>query len=349
MAEKTATQTGGVEEETVEELKEEMDSFEEEQEEFKTEEPETDPNPNDLYREQLAERRAQQLMEGEDSAEEEDEEPGEEIKTESDNAQQPEETDAADPLVDIKVDGQTHKIKQSELVKGYQIDAAARKRLQEAVELKKELDVERATLDQRLRAVEQLAKRHDTEKKIQAEELDFSDLVLKIREGDDEDAEKALQKLYQSAVAGSRVEIPDVNTLVENKLRERDQRDREAKKRKIQEQSKSAAEIFKNTFKQDLETNPKFWDLAVMEDKALETDPDWMDKSFSERYIEAGNRARAWLTPKSPEPQSNKKRSGTKPVIGRNARAKIGEDEVIPTKSDIIRELAESRGQRHLS
>ena len=345
MKEKAATQEGGVTEEK--DLKvEDLEEFEESQEE---EVVEKELSPNDKYREQIAERRAKEVMEEMDLTEPEEDrleatEKAEERELASDTEEEEEEEG-----VTVKVDGVERKVKQSDLVKSYQIDAAARKRLQEAAELKKRLDVQQATLDQRQKAVDEMVQRHDTEKKAQVEDLDFSDIVTKIREGDDEDAEKALQKLYTAATQ-ARTPGPDVSTLVDIKLRERDRIQREQQNAEIQKNSANAAMVFKNAFKKDLEENPRFWDMAVIEDKQLENDPEWMDKPFVQRYEEAGKRARAWLNPEKAEPSSERKKTAaTKPVKGRAARAKIGEDVVTPTASDLIREMAEARGQRHLS
>ena len=95
--------------------------------------PEPEPNPNDVIREQMAQRRFESSEESEKA-----EDVAETLSTDDEEAPK---------TFTVKVDGKETEVTEDEQVKAYQIDSAAQKRLQEATETRRAVEQERAELE----------------------------------------------------------------------------------------------------------------------------------------------------------------------------------------------------------
>lgn len=156
-------------------------------------------------------REAEILAESGSNADDEEEE--EPIANDEHNqeAEEPE-----DPLVKVKVDGEEIELPMSEVVKGYQKDSTASKRLDQAAHERRELDLARAELDE-------LVEQNNKQEEQHPSNDDANNLAEKIRSlhddiavGNDEEviaANKELQELQGGRGAAATQEDIDLKIL----------------------------------------------------------------------------------------------------------------------------------------
>jgi hypothetical protein len=241
-----------------------------------------------------------------------------------------EEEDASNTVFTVKIDGEEKEVTADDLVKSYQIDASARKKMQEASELKKSLEKEREEIESARKELEdkKLEKRvedatdkeaiQDEDKK-EDTQIDLAEITREIREGDDEEALKALEALV-SHVGKSKPSLSK------------------------EQVAKVAEEEFLETYDKDLKANKRFYAIAVEEAKDLLNEEEWQNKSVKERFEEAGKRAQKFFKPKESAKITKKKK--LKSIKPATKKADLGREEERPSPSDVIKQLAKSRGQK---
>ena len=238
----------------------------------------------------------------------------------------------------VKVDGKETEVTEDELVKAYQIDSAAQKRLQEVTEMRRTVEQERAELEAlRQQSVEPKEEdsSHDTD-------FDVHEYITAIREGEDEEAAKVTEKLVKSLQTTT-----PVQQIVESVLQERDAQAEAQEVERVKQEAADAEAIFRTTYAAEIESNTDFFALACMEDGKLEADTTWKNKSILDRYLEAGERAKAWTQSTKTTAVRDQKLKQKASIASPNARTtrqvpKIDRPE---TPSNVVREMAKARGQ----
>lgn len=324
---KTVTQTESVDEV----LEDGVDSVETADDNTATEaaSPEPQPDKNTALRERLAEQRFEADTTAVETAEEEA------ALDEAEN-----EDSSKEQTYTVKVDGEEREVSYDDLIKAYQIDGTAQKRLQEASELRRAVEEERTEL-QNLRA--EIETKADSEEPAPTPDFDVHEYITAIREGEDEAAIEVTEKLLRSVRTSS-----DVRTAVDAALQERDAQVQAQEEQRKQQEARDAETVFQTTYAQELETNPDFFALACLEDGKLEQDSEWSTRSIQDRYIEAGKRAQAWSRQTDAVPartQKIKQKAASAALTSRTTR-QVPKTPVEETSSDIVRSIAKARGQR---
>lgn len=262
-----------------------------------------------------------------------------------------------DTFYKVKVDGEELEVSYENLVKSYQKDATASKRLEEAAKLQKSLD-ERAKL-----LADQEAELNSRKEKTTIQDavdaathddgktFDLAQFTKQIREGDDEDAIEAVRGLYENLTKAQRNAMnPDtVAKIVLDTVSKRDEAKQaelaKEKARKQQAEADAAEEVFLDEYKNELKSNDRFYDMAIVEATYLLKDEAWDDKSFEERFREAGRRAKSLLNPGiMSSKRIIKKQLKHTPSV--TVKSNIGTDAPArQTPSDIIQKMKLARGQ----
>lgn len=328
------------------------DEIEEEKEEVVEEEiPEEEKDdkpihPRDAVIQGILARRKEEL-EGEIEG---DKEVKEEDKDEDDEGKE----NNQDDLLTAKVNGEEEKLTKEELEKQlaeYQKHKAADIRLQEASVMIKNAEAEQ----KRLKELEESLKvkintkedGEDEEDKSSTNEINIEEIVAAIRDGNDDEAKDAMDKL----VKGIKPTTPNVESIVAEAIHKEREKQAEEDKEKLAEARKveivKAEEKFNETFVNEIKSNDDFFDAAILQDALLDKDPEWTNRSFKDRFEEAGNRAKKLLgLDKNLREEKKEKKKKISNLKSATARDKIGEDKKPPTRSDSIAWIAKQRGQR---
>jgi hypothetical protein len=256
------------------------------------------------------------------------------------------------------VDGVEKELTQKELekqIREYQKYGAADKRLEEATLKLKQLEEREATLKAREEEINK--KKKDADKNDAATLEGYDDLVEDfahaLREGNDEDADKATKKftegLKKLAKASSSESI-DVNALVKAEMEkieaEKKKKEQDDAEEAIQEEVKKAKEKFEEVYENELKDDD-FYDLAIMEDNKLLRQEEWQNKSVEERFLRAGENAKKWIEKQAAEKLRDKKKKlnqqSDRSVLFKLKDENDKESELTP--SDTIREMKKARGQ----
>jgi hypothetical protein len=252
--------------------------------------------------------------------------------------------DLATSRVKVKIDGQEEELTVSQLVRGFQKDSAASKRLQEASDRAKELDERERALSEREQAL--TAKPEpEPQPDPQPDQPSFNrdvgkDLVDAIYKGEDDKALDALEKLQ---VTGRPVEQPtpqvdvaalkqEVQTDLRNEL-------------KVEE----ALKTFQSDFS-DIVSDPV---LAGVADSFL-NDELQSESDLSVALTNAGQRTREWINQKAPQPEektptpspeksARKQQIDNLPAAG-GSKEPVKEPPKRQTTADVI---AEMKAKRH--
>lgn len=264
----------------------------------------------------------------------------------------------------IKIDGIEEEKTIDELIRGYQKEAAGSKKLREAAELKKILESKEEDLNKRekefLNKLELDSNKEEKEEDDNKSILDINpaEIARMLREGEEEEAANAIQKLIESVnkKEAKGKSTKDIQNLVDAAIQtERKRQEEEEKKRAkeaeilaLQSEMESAENAFKETFKDALEKSEYFFDLAIVQDKKLENDPEWKDRSLKDRYEEAGNRAKKILNLDVKDLRVDKKEKKKKIINlpSSSAREATKQEEDKASASDIIAEIKKARGQK---
>ncbi len=256
-------------------------------------------------------------------------------------------------MVKVKVDGVEKEMPIDEVVKGYQKDAAASKRLQQAAEKERELERQRAELEQ-LKAQMQSGKEIVSPS---GQEPDADDLDRQIEEamtaivvGDDEKATELMKALIKGRGKATATQQIDIDALKQS-----------VKQELVQEREATDREV---AFQSFLEANPAFADESSPQRKygdylfqtKYAAQIEAGDISYLEALNEAAEEANRIYGPKEPDSGRGDVRSestGTSklerkkaidnvPVAG--ARA-VKAAQAPETVNDTITEMRKARGQ----
>jgi hypothetical protein len=279
------------------------------------------------------------------------------VKQESDEDEDNEDDSQSTKLYEVKIDGASTEVDLDTLIRSYQKDSTASKRLDEASKKFKEIKtLEDSLLEKQkdLEKIEQALKENKSKEKVstdseESEEqtLNLSDLVEQIREGDKEDAVKAMEAIYNSLKNKKDVDQTSVKAVVTQAIREEKEQlekaQKESAERRLKEEMAEAEKKFSEVYAKEMESDD-FFDLAVMEDNKLQRDPTWDSRSLEERYIEAGNRAKVWMSKREDERQKKKEKATG---VSQNSSRKGVETPIKKPKtpSDVIANMRKARGQ----
>jgi hypothetical protein len=260
----------------------------------------------------------------------------------------------------IKVDGVEEEKTVDELIRGYQKDTSASKKLYEATELKKALEEKEAKLTAREeKLLKQLKDKEEGESKEDTTfDIDPVEIAKLLREGEDSDAAKAIQDLVESVSSKKEnkgISKEDIAELVSETIRtEREAQEAESTKLAeeksllaYQEEADKAEKNFNDSFEKEIKDHEDFFDMSILQDQKLQKDPKWENKSLLERYEEAGKRAKKilGLDKKDLRKKKLEKKEKLNNLSSASARDSLGEDEKIETPSSIIADIKKRRGQ----
>lgn len=246
----------------------------------------------------------------------------------------------------VKIDGEEREIDDEELVRGYQKNQTASKRLEEAANRQKELDArEVAIRAEEARIAEQIQKIQTPLSEPQGSEVavtdeaDYDALLNAIYEGDNTKAKKLLGKLQIGGRAPAATpQAVDLDGIAE----------KAAAKAAERIAMNSAMEKFQKDYT-DIVANPH---LAKVADGFLEEE--LRNKPFAEALDEAGKRTREWIAEITPKPKeqtqtpareaarANKEKVDNLP--SQSSVSSSANDDVDESASDVIRNMRKSRG-----
>lgn len=245
-----------------------------------------------------------------------------------------------------KVDGEERIADDDEIIRGYQKNQTASKRLEDAANRQKELDAREAALRaEEARIAEQVKKIQTPLSEPQgsevavADEADYDALLTAIYEGDNTKAKKLLGKLQ----IGGRAPVATPPAVDLDGIAEK-----AAAKAADRIAMNTAMEKFQKDYT-DIVANPH---LAKVADGFLEEE--LRNKPFADALEEAGKRTREWIaeiTPKPAEPtrtptreaaRANKEKVDNLP--SQSSVSSSANDEAVESASDVIRNMRKSRG-----
>lgn len=238
-----------------------------------------------------------------------------------------------------KIDGVEQDVTEEELIRGYQKNSTASKRLEEAAARQKELDAREAEL----RRLEEQLKTQTQPAKAAEEPAPVDDDVAQqfldaVYEGDSSKAKMLLGKLRlagrDTATPAPVVDLDGIATAA-------------AARAKEALTAEAAMDNFKKDF-QDIVSEPR---LAKVADGFFEEEI--RNRPFAEALVEAGKRTREWLaeiTPKTAEVPSNSRPSvqAKKETIdnlpSQSSVSGAANDEPDESPADVIRNMRKARG-----
>lgn len=299
--------------------------------------PTPEKNPRNIEMEALADRLekamieddpnlAEQLAEQTKPAEPETEKPKEEVVGEK--------IDDAPRMVRVKIDGEEKDLSEADVIKGFQKDATASKRLEEAARKQKELDARETALTERERqivAAQQAVKDSPTPPAPEGDAV--KEFLTAFYEGDEEKTEQALRRL--TAGRPPATHEPDLSSIVPA-VKDQVKKELEAEKA-VTEFTKDYKDIIDDPYL--AKVADAFFDAEIKD-----------GKSFSEALKTAGNNTRDWIKKYTPEPApsarqerlSRKESIDNLPVTSAVSGA-VNKDEP-ETPSSIIAKMREARG-----
>lgn len=276
------------------------------------------------------------------------------VETPAPEPEKPEERKVIKPAEDqiqkqtrvVKIDGEEREIDDEELVRGYQKNQTASKRLEEAAARQKELDAREAAIRaEEARIAEQvnkiqapLSEPQGRDEVAAADDSDYDALLNAIYEGDNTKAKKLLGKLQMVGRAqATPMPTVDLDGIA----------NRAAAQAAEQIEMRSAMKKFQDDYK-DIVSNPH---LAKVADGFL--DEEIRNKPFAEALEEAGKRTREWIaeiTPKATEqkpPARDAARANKEKVDNLPSQSSVSgsaTEEADESPSDTIRNMRMARG-----
>lgn len=241
----------------------------------------------------------------------------------------------------VKIDGEEMEVDDEELIRGYQKNQTASRRLEEAAKRAKELDGREAVIraeETRIAGIEQQIKK--TVAHVEEDDSDsgaeLKSAINAIYEGDTASAEKLFGKLLQGGRAPATPPAVDLDAIA----------DRAAAKATERITTQRAMEKFQQDY-QDIVGNTH---LAKVADSFLEEEV--RNKPFAEALEEAGKRTREWLAEITPKPANtptargnalaNKEKVDNLP--SQSSVSGAANDEPDESVGDIIRNMRKARG-----
>jgi flavodoxin len=246
-------------------------------------------------------------------------------------------------LIEVTVDGKKLNLPLSDIVKGYQKDNVASKRLEEAANRKKELDDREVKL---LAGEDQLKKQLEAGTLTGEEEGD-DDLVTSldafVQDGNSEQTAAVIRKEIEKALKKATPSMPkeELAAAVDEKLAVEDaKRAKAAQDVEHQAANKDFVEKFP-----DLMSDPDLLAAANRRFYAKVGE----GKSITDAMAEAGAETKDWMNGnRTNSPREVKQlRKGTidsLPQVGARSVAKLDLDNVVQSPSEIISEMRKSRG-----
>lgn len=252
----------------------------------------------------------------------------------------------AERKLTVKVDGKEMSIGEAELVRGYQKDATASLRLEEAAQARKDLEAERAQLAEERAEIERMraggtaqpdpAPDGDSQATPIGEDADAKKIYDDLVSGDEEAAVKAIEKLTKGRQTEA-IPPEQIAARVRQQIAWEDAQRRFAEDFTDISADELLRQIASNTLKETLKTS----------------------QSYDQAFREAGERTRAWARKvggrsaqgdggQRPEPpglaekQSRKERIDNPTVIDARAGGKPKEQVESPT--DVIAQMRKDRG-----
>lgn len=300
--------------------------------------PTPEKNPRNIEMEALAERlEKERIDEDPNLAEQLAEQTKPEEPKGGEEAEIPAEKIADAPrMVRVKIDGEEQEIPENDVIKGFQKDATASKRLEEASRIKKELDARETALAERERQIvaAQAAQAIKDSPTPPAPEGDaVKEFLTAFYEGDEEKTEQALRRL--TAGRPSATPEPDYKSIVPA-VKDQVKKELEAEKA-VMEFTKDYKDIIDDPY------------LAKVADTFFDAEIKG-GKSFSEALTTAGNNTRDWIKKYAPEPAStarqerlSRKESIDNLPVTSAVSGAVSKDEP-ETPSSIIAKMREARG-----
>jgi hypothetical protein len=241
----------------------------------------------------------------------------------------------------VKIDGEERDVTEDELIRNYQKDQTASKRLEQAALRQKELDAREAELAAR---EAQLTKQSSLPEPQATEDQAVDDAVADqflnaIYEGNSSEAKKLLGKLQLAGRGASATPQPtvDLDAIA----------DRAAARATEAIKADEAMEKFKTAY-QDIVSDPY---LAKVADGFL--DEELRSKPFADALEEAGKRTREWITAITPKPteqpngrrtQVLEKKATIDNLPSQSSVSSSAAEEDDDSASDIIRNMRKARG-----
>lgn len=273
--------------------------------------------------EQMGARREQELLGAVEPAEEEPE-----VKKEV----------PADNLVKVVLDGEEKELPLSEVVKGFQKDSVASRRLEEAAQRQKELDEKEANL---LALEEQLKLQTAVEEEEEGDDL-TSAIENLIENADAEQTALAIRKEVERALkkATPTASQSEIDKAVETKLAEEEAK---REKERIDSEHKTANESFAKNYP-EVVADPDLLAAANRRYYAKVNE----GKSISQAMDEAGKETLDWLNgqrgTRRDTLRERKQQITSLPMTGARSVSQQDEDNKPQSKSDIIAEMRRQRG-----
>lgn len=312
---------------------------------LKNEEGETvgTPNPRNAMIDQIAARNLENMQnELRDSGYPVNDEPEPtEVKPETPAHTIVDESQLTQMMVKTKINGVEAEIPLAEVVKSYQKDSAASKRLEEAALQKQALERRAQELDERERLLNTLQATGTQQAQPSDMDATLDEVVNAIYEGDESKTKESLRNLVNSAGrtnATQQAEPLNVNDI--------------ASQVQTQIEMQTAIKQFGVDFK-DVVADPMLRNLA---DAYLDDELQTGGKSFAEALKGAGEKTRQWVQQQAaamgmksaPERTTDDKQSFKENLDNvRSAKTRVSGDknEQVPSASSVIAEMRKARGQ----
>lgn len=273
------------------------------------------PTARELELERIAEQvaAASDKLEGHDLIDEDD--PPDNLDVDKTRAAPAAKTDEP-RMVKVKVYGEEKEITEEELIRSYQKDAAAAKKLEEAVLKQQALELRETALAGReaqlAKQLQEPAKQSETTH----DDVDIaSQVVAAIYEGDEEKTREALIKLMKGRQGQQAQPTPDLTQITQSVTNQV----------KTQLAQESAMGKFLSDFA-DVVSDPylvKIADEFLLQEQA-------QGKPYAAALQEAGNRTRSWIADKAPKQTTTNTNTQTRTE---RAKAKVNIDAVPSTSA----------------
>ena len=256
--------------------------------------------------------------------------------------------------VSAKVDGEEVEVPWDDVVAQYQKNSSGDKRLQEAAEKQRELADYEAKLNAYRAHLEAQTRQPSTDagEDVSPSNTDATDALYgqyhdALFQGDESKANNLLKQI-RSAEKPREPQV-DVQTIIERTKAEMREEEREARERGYEARRQEAVEKFHTEYP-DIANDKSL--LAVADRRSAELYGDNPTRDPWDIMQECAEYARSWLLHyvdelggKSKEGSRQKRKQDMDEVVPRNIKSHLGEDETMPTYSDIITEMRKERGQ----
>mgnify|MGYP003658657448 CR=1 FL=1 len=253
--------------------------------------------------------------------------------------------------VTAKVDGEEKEVLWQDVLKEYQKNSSGDKRLQEAAERQRELADYEAKLNAYRKHLEAQTHQPSSDADVSPSNSDATDALYEqyhdaLFQGDETKANKLLKDIRGSERPQQQV---DVKTIVEQTKAQMREEEKEARERGYERRRQEAVDMFHKEYPEVASDTSL---LAVADRRSAELYQENPTRDPWDIMQECGVYAREWLLHyvdelggKADKGTRKKRKQDMDEVAPRNVRGHIGEDEAMPTYSNIISEMRKERGQ----